>query len=512
MKVAFRVDSSIHIGSGHISRCTALATALRGKGAEVVFVCAALPGKHDYIARHAGFDVLTLSEWEPTSDARRTAEALGTQVDWLVVDHYGLDQSWERAMRPWCEQILAIDDLANRPHDANVLLDPAWPPDPERYRGLVPAGAVLLLGPRYALMSSDITELHSRTRQLDDSLSVVVFFGGSDLTDLTGRTMSALRHRDLAGMTTDIVIGASNPHARAIHLAATEMPSITVHDAAPSLAPLLARNTLGVGAGGVSMWERMCAGIPSIVVSLAENQVPSTHGVARHGVIDYLGPDEAVSSADLHNALAALVSDPVRRKQMSDQGRALVDGRGAARVTEALVQSEPDRLYMRSATESDRELLFGWANDPEVRRSAIKQDPILWSDHVAWFTNRIHNPKTFMYILEADGLAVGQVRLEFTVELELGGRVAVLDYSLDEVVRGRGWAGPMICSAVQALRKHMNTPVVADVRTGNVASLRTLTQIGFIHHTNAPQPGIKRLVLESSKDCVSNAPYIRVAE
>lgn len=512
MKVAFRVDSSIHIGSGHLSRCTALATALRGKGAEVVFVCAALPGKHDYIARLAGFDVLTLSKWEPKSDARRTAEALSTQVDWLVVDHYGLDQSWERTMRPWCEQILAIDDLANRPHDANLLLDPAWPPDPERYRGLVPTEAALLLGPRYALMSSDITELHSRTRQLEDSPNVLVFFGGSDLTNLTGRTMSALRHSDLAGVTTDVVIGASNPHARFIRQLATEMPSVTVHDAAPSLAPLLARNTLGVGAGGVSMWERMCAGIPSIVVSLAENQVPSTHGIASQGVIDYLGPDEAASSTDLHSALVALVSDPVRRKQMSDQGRALVDGRGASRVAEALVPSEPERLYLRSATESDRELLFGWANNPEVRRSAIKHDPIPWSDHVAWFTNRIHNPKTFISILEADGLAVGQVRLELTVELELRGEVAVLDYSLDEVVRGRGWAGPMICSAVQALRKHMNTPVMADVRTGNVASVRTLTQIGFTHHTNDPQPGIKRLILKGSKDCVSNAFYIRFAE
>ena len=512
MKVAFRVDSSIHIGSGHTSRCTELATALRKRGAEVVFVCTELSGNHNYIARHAGFDVLTLSVWEPKSDARRTAEALGTQVDWLVVDHYGLDQSWERTMRPWCEQILAIDDLANRPHAANLLLDPAWPPDPERYRGLVPTGAVLLLGPRYALMSSGITELHSRTRQLEDSPNVLVFFGGSDLTNLTGRTMSALRHSDIAGVTTDVVIGASNPHARSIRQVATEMPFVTVHDAAPSLAPLLARNTLGVGAGGVSMWERMCAGIPSIVVSLAENQVPSTHGIASQGVIDYLGPDEAVSSTDLHSALVALVSDPVRRKQMSDQGRALVDGRGTARVAEALVPTEPDHLYIRSATENDRELLFGWANDPKVRRSAIKQDPIHWSDHVAWFTSRIHNSKTFIYILEADGLTVGQVRLELTNELGQWRGVAVLDYSLDEVVRGRGLAGPMVCSALQAFRTHVNVPVVADVRMENVASLRTLTKIGFTHHTNDPQTGIKRLVLESSQDCVSNAPYIRIGE
>ncbi|MEC8019007.1 MAG: UDP-2,4-diacetamido-2,4,6-trideoxy-beta-L-altropyranose hydrolase, partial [Actinomycetota bacterium] len=88
MKIAFRVDSSIHIGSGHISRCTALARALRRKGAEVVFVCAELHGSHDFIVQHAGFDVLTVPEGDPKSDAIDTVATLGTQVDWLVVDHY----------------------------------------------------------------------------------------------------------------------------------------------------------------------------------------------------------------------------------------------------------------------------------------------------------------------------------------------------------------------------------------------------------------------------------------
>lgn len=512
MKVAFRVDSSIPIGSGHMSRCTALATALRRRGAEVVFICAELPGSQDNIARHAGFSVLKLSKGSPHSDAMRTAKAIGTSVDWLIVDHYGLDEGWERAMRPWCERILAVDDLANRPHDANVLLNPAWPPDPERYGGLVPDQTTLLLGPRYALMSADIAELHSLPRHLDDTPNLLVFFGGSDLTDLTGRTICALRRTDLAGLTTNIVVGASNPHASSLKVAAAEMPYLTIHDAAPTLAPLLARNTLGVGAGGVAMWERMCAGIPSIVVSLAENQVPSTHGVASQGVISYLGMQESVSSTDLHEALVALLSDPIRRKQMSEKGRALVDGRGSSRVVEALIPSEPERLQMRSATEGDRELLFGWANDPKVRLSAINGDSIPWPDHVAWFNNRIRDPKTFIYILEADGLAIGQVRLELTAKLELWGQVAILDYSLDEVVRGRGWAGPMVCSAVHAFRKHVDVPIVADVKVGNVASSMALIRIGFTYHNNDRLSGTKRLVLDRGQACIGSVPYIRVAD
>ena len=124
----------------------------------------------------------------------------------------------------------------------------------------------------------------------------------------------------------------------------------------------------------------------------------------------------------------------------------------------------------------------------------------------------MHNPKTFIYILEAGGLPVGQVRFELTTELEQGIEVATLDYSLDEVVRGRGLASPMLSSVVRSLRKHVNVPVMADVRMGNVASLRVLDRVGFIHDTTSTQPGIKRLLLESSQDCVSNAPYIRVAE
>lgn len=147
-----------------------------------------------------------------------------------------------------------------------------------------------------------------------------------------------------------------------------------------------------------------------------------------------------------------------------------------------------------------------------MRRSAIKQDPIPWSDHVAWFTSQIHNPKTLTYILEADDLPVGQVRFDLITELEQRREVAILDYSLDEVVRGRGLAGRMVCAAVRSLRKHVNVPVVAHVRMGNVASLRVLNRIGFIHDTTSPQPGIKRLVLESSQDCVSNTPYVRLAE
>ena len=117
-----------------------------------------------------------------------------------------------------------------------------------------------------------------------------------------------------------------------------------------------------------------------------------------------------------------------------------------------------------------------------------------------------------MFILEADGLPVGQVRLELTAELAEWREVAVLDYSLDEVVRGRGWAASMVCSAIRSLRKHVKVPVVADVQIGNSVSLSVLSQVGFIDDTAVPQPGIKRLVLESSQNCVSNSPYIRVAE
>lgn len=168
MQIVFRVDSATQIGSGHLMRCLTLATALREKGATCAFVCRSHPNNLIALLRQKGFTVYELPQGtEPRSsddlgvplevDAQQTQtllEKLG-QVDWLVVDHYGIDANWERFLRPWVKRIFVIDDLADRPHDCDVLLDQNYTHRQDRYDGLVPAHCSLLLGPQYALLRSE---------------------------------------------------------------------------------------------------------------------------------------------------------------------------------------------------------------------------------------------------------------------------------------------------------------------------------------------------------------------
>ncbi len=512
MRIAFRLDSSTEIGSGHLMRCLAQARALRARGAEVVFVCAALPGSHAGTARRAGFDVMVIEPLDPSdpdfeeADAEATAAALVAPVDLLAVDHYGLSSRWERMMRSMCDRILVIDDLADRSHDADLLVDPTWPPDPARYDGLVAPATRRLLGPRYALMSSDISDLHDEPYDAARPPRLLVFFGGSDLPGMTGRTLQALAEGPPLDVDVDVVIGATNPHAEAARSAARVMTRVTVHEALPSLAPLLARSTASVGAGGVAMWERLCAGVPSIVISLADNQVPATSGLSEAGVIAYLGPDDAVTPATLGSAVRALLGDPDLRRRMSEAGRSLVDGRGAERIAEAVLPHSLAALRLRRATQADRELLFAWANDPDVRRSALRQDPILWSDHTTWFDQRLADPRSWLYVLETPRLPVGQVRLEAT------GDVVVLDYSLDEVARGRGWGRRLVSHAIRNVRQHTDLPIIADVRAENIASRATLVGAGFTQQDDTHQPGVIRLVLERGQYCVGDEGDLLIRE
>ena len=141
LKVAFRCDASIQIGSGHVMRCLTLANELHDKGVEITFVCREHPGHlFDFIetSKHCLMSLplptslavgkLAHAQWlgvTQEEDARQSIEALKIigHVDWLVVDHYALDVEWETAMRVGTEHIMVIDDLADRKHDCDVLLD-----------------------------------------------------------------------------------------------------------------------------------------------------------------------------------------------------------------------------------------------------------------------------------------------------------------------------------------------------------------------------------------------------
>jgi UDP-2,4-diacetamido-2,4,6-trideoxy-beta-L-altropyranose hydrolase len=352
MNVAFRVDASSRIGAGHVMRCVALARQVRRYGGQARFVCRVLRGDLIGHIRSLRFPVDTLAGDRPAGradaevrDARGTRRVLaGWPVDWLVVDHYDLGIAWEQAARSIGGRILAIDDVG-RAHDADAVLDQSWrgPDRADPYDGRVPAAARRLLGPRFALLQPEYAWLRRLAPARGPVVRrVLVSFGGADPTHETEKVLAALSSRALAHLTADVVIGRSHRDPTRFEALARSNPALVIHRAVSSLAGLVLRADFAVGAGGISVWERLCLRLPAAVVAVAENQVASARALGAAGYVAWLGSADEATADDYGRALSA----PHRPAPGAD---ALVDGLGAKRSARFLFHAQASGGVARAA-------------------------------------------------------------------------------------------------------------------------------------------------------------------
>lgn len=318
MNVLFRVDSSSQIGSGHLMRCLTLAGQLKKQGEEVAFICRDLEGNLTELVRKQGYELHLLprtakddtltgyAAWLTVSqerDAEETISIIGklSAVNRLVVDSYAIDETWEKLLRPYVQEIFVIDDLANRRHDCDVLLDQNYYLDKEhRYDGLVPEACKLLLGPEHALLREEFYEAKKHLRKRDGSIhNVLVFYGGSDLTDETTKAIHALIELNLSGVTADVIVGASNGQNDRIRELCSQHEFLHYHEQVSNMAEFMNNADLMLGAGGTTLWERIFLGLPAIVTATAANQVEACECCSLAGYIEYIGIYSDVSSEDI---------------------------------------------------------------------------------------------------------------------------------------------------------------------------------------------------------------------
>ena len=278
----FRVDATSRIGTGHFMRCLTLADALRQRGAQIRFVSRGLPAYLGDMLESRGIEFAPLgntagkaagdlahSSWLGTSQDRDVQDSAATledrKWDWLVVDHYALDARWENAMRGSAGKIMVIDDLADRVHDCEVLLDQNYCHDMQtRYQGKVPEQCRLLLGPRYALLREEFRKLRAQVKPRSGEVRrILMFFGGVDAGNYTGLTINALSGLDLKGAEVDVVIAAQHSHRTEIEQACTTQ-GYACHVQTPRMAELMATADISIGAGGSATWERCCLGLPAL--------------------------------------------------------------------------------------------------------------------------------------------------------------------------------------------------------------------------------------------------------
>jgi len=429
MRVALRVDASPQMGSGHVMRCVTLANALKERGAETRFVTRQMPESlsHDIIAGGHGLTpfsgnaspeadegpCLSHSGWlgaSQAADARSTCAALNDgSWDWVVVDHYALDDRWERVVRNHAASILAIDDLADRRHDCDILLDQNLYADKEsRYDGLLPPDCVQLLGPRYSLLRDEFREYRAKVRARTGEINrVLVSFGGMDAENYTARALDALIGLGRQHLQVDVVIGAQHPGGAGIERTCAAH-AFTCHVQSDRMAELMAAADLSIGAGGATTWERCCLGLPALAIALAENQRQVVEDAARAGLLCAPALRRDVA-AELTVQLKALLGNPLLLELMSRNSMSAVDALGVDRVLRSM---GCDSIVVRRATLEDSDALFVWRNDIQVRSVSRNKEPIPRVEHQAWLASVLEDPRRQLLIGEREGSAIGAVRFD----------------------------------------------------------------------------------------------------
>ncbi|MDR0701105.1 MAG: UDP-2,4-diacetamido-2,4,6-trideoxy-beta-L-altropyranose hydrolase [Azoarcus sp.] len=502
MKIVFRVDASSMMGTGHVMRCLTLADALAASGAKCHFFCREHPGNLVEWIQKTGYPVETLplsekkdadlfhSHWlgatrEEDATACAALLAQNPPVDWLIVDHYALEEHWEKALHPHCRNLMVIDDLADRRHDCSLLLDQNLVANWEhRYDALLPESCGRMLGPRYALLQPQYAELHDRIPPREGKVRrIIAYFGGVDAHDLSGMAVDAFLSLEHPEIALDVVIHPTIPHTAALREKAARYPRITLHENLPSLASLMARADLAIGACGATSWERCCLGLPTLAVTLAENQRPIAAQLHERGLIHWLGDAPEITPAILSQALREII--PQGLPAMSEACRALVDGRGTGRVTSLLTINRETPLVARPAKWKDENLLLEWANDPLVRKNSFHSETIDRNTHRKWFRERLREfGQSRLYIVETEsGFPVGQVRFDRL------GQEWEMDYSLDARLRRRHLGRSLLRTALLKFRQEIDTPLIlARVKENNPGSCRIFESLGFDRQNELNSP------------------------
>ena len=343
MRIAIRADASEKIGHGHVMRCLTLASGLNLAGADVSLLSRDLPIELETSVLQAQCQYYELPKWignKWQDDALSSGKILSANdpLDWLIVDHYGLDYKWEQQMRRYTKRIFAIDDLADRQHLTDVLLDPNYPDDAvERYRGKLPANCLVLSGTNFVLLREEfISERASRDN--NNRTNLLIQFGGADPINCTAFTIRALAPILAKGVPCDVVVGGAYTHLADLHGLLNEyhFPKVNLYVATNDMATLISHARLAVAGGGTSVWERCCLGLPSIVMAIAENQFKPLERLQETGAVKSLGYAHSVDPNQLRSEVEAIWSDSKQLQIMGEFGQALVDGNGLRRVLDVI--------------------------------------------------------------------------------------------------------------------------------------------------------------------------------
>lgn len=481
-------------------RCLTLANELKELGCEVSFVCRNLLGNLNDLIRKKGFHILELpaptkeineniNETSPRGeyakwlgvtqdqDALETREVLNNRnAKWMVVDHYGIDATWETQIRSQVNNIMVIDDLADRPHDCDLLLDQNFFIDKKkRYDQWTTPTCAKLLGPEYALLRNEFAETRKKLKPPSNEVRrIFVFFGGTDPDDMTSKALIALSQLGLTFLEVDVVIGETNPNRIKIFELVKNRPRTALHIQVDNMAELMLNSDMALGAGGVTTWERLCLKLPSLVVTVAQNQSHFTQVLHENRIQHWIGDSKKINVDKISREIINAISAPGFYRHWNSSYCKKVDGLGVKKVAKVLVKGPSiSQLNIRKAKLEDCDIFWFWANDQVVRKNSYNAEKISINEHLDWYNKKINDRNCNLFIAECPFGPIGQVRFD-----KINGRFRI-DYSVSKQFRGVG-IGPVLLnksfSLIECPRPFF---VFGEVKKDNYSSIKVFQKLGF---------------------------------
>lgn len=420
INIAFRTDASRSIGAGHLMRCLTLATELIEHGAHIRFLVKDLPNSFKDLFKDRSIEFAELeleknficSTGESRADIQlqdmeATNKALADKKwDWLIVDHYQLGYEWESGVKKYVKKIMVIDDLADREHFCDILLDQNYYANSmNRYVGKVPNNCVLLLGPKYILLRKEFLEMRDQVKVRSGGLKkILIFFGGTDKDDYTTKAIDALISLNLISEVS-VVIGSEHPNGRQIQLKCIDY-GYRCYVQISNIAEIMKDADLSIGAGGTATWERCYMGLPSLCVSIAKNQDQQIFDIAELGILLTL-PSNGSLEKNIATYVSILAENPPLLKHFSKMALDFIDGFGVSRVCAEIVY---DGITVELARKEDVDKVYGWRNDDKVRKSSKNSQPFSFSEHKKWFDSALLNNDCYILIGYYRNVPLGVVR------------------------------------------------------------------------------------------------------
>jgi UDP-2,4-diacetamido-2,4,6-trideoxy-beta-L-altropyranose hydrolase len=475
--LVIRTDANPQIGAGHLLRCLALAQAWAAVGRKVV-ICGQIESDH-LRARvaAAGFEHV-----EPGPAAGDTVELLarrGLGNCWVVLDGYHFGAEWQIGLVNAGFLVAVIDDGARLvSYAAQVIVAPEQNARPSAY--VASSSTLILTGSPFRLQRPGFADGGRPRRGADGNALILLCFGGADSANATRSAVLALKGVLQAQDRALVVLGPLNPHLASVQVALDEVGyGYELHQNVEDMAALFARADLAVSAAGGTAWELAAAGLPAILIRVAENQQPGMDYLEECGAAVGLGGPEAMLSPEFPALIRRLLNSSQDLAEMSAKGRRACDGKGAARVCKLLeaLCGEPDagEMTLRVAAAHDMEPIFRLANDSAVRRNSFSPEEISLAQHAQWYSARLASAATAFFVFELAGAVLALARFD------LIGESAEVDVAVHPAFRGRGLGARILReSAPRAMARLGVRELRALVLEANSESRRCFARAGFV--------------------------------